>query len=207
MKTIILALALIQITIAQQFKPGDTVYLKDSEQKVSIVAEQPDHPGAILYRYVPGKVGELPNGNHYWTKNGIDYVFVYYGFFVPEGSLSLSLDSVRVIAKKEAKKIKEKPHVLESEGFLIKNIRFNWNDFGAELIGEIENNSGSNYKVANFTVSCYDQDGNLIDVSPIAIGKINIGQRKSFVSILANVRMGDVHDYKVEYETGIKIGG
>lgn len=86
-------------------------------------------------------------------------------------------------------------------GFYVKNVTFR-HDYGMlNIIGEMSNNSGINYTLANFIISLYDDDGNLLGIGYINISNFLNGQTKAFNG-LAQVGERAKYKYKIQFENG-----
>ena len=69
-----------------------------------------------------------------------------------------------------------------------------------ELIGEMTNGEAQDFKTANFTLSIYDQNDDLLDTSGISISNISAGQTKSFSAYIDSVPSNC--RYKIDYDGG-----
>ena len=87
------------------------------------------------------------------------------------------------------------------EGFFASNVSFSNGDFGCEWIGEIRNDSGRDYSLANFVLSIYDPSGRLLDTAYINVSSFRAGQTKSFRAMAG--RVPDQVRYKIQFENGL----
>jgi len=105
------------------------------------------------------------------------------------------------IAKLKAKRKKAGTKI--AGGFVYKNVRFKSSYAGyVDVIGEMTNNSGRSYTLANFMISVYDKNDNLLATGYITISNFRNGQTKSFeTSIEANY--SSISKYKIDFENGL----
>lgn len=88
-------------------------------------------------------------------------------------------------------------------GFVYKNVSFKSSYGGyVDVIGEMTNNSGKSYTLANFTISVYDKDDNLLATGGILISNFNKGQTKSFDAII-EADYDRLTKYKIDFESGL----
>ena len=85
--------------------------------------------------------------------------------------------------------------------FTYKNISYSKESYGAKFIGEITNNSGKGFKLANFVMSIYSGDNTLIDVVYINISSFPNGQTKSFSTISIKNLPKNIK-YQIQFENG-----
>ncbi len=73
-----------------------------------------------------------------------------------------------------------------------------------KTMGKLSNNSGTNWRQANFIIHVYDTAGNLINSTPFIIRNILHGRTKEFnTTIQANV--SKISSYKIEFKGGTEI--
>ena len=88
-----------------------------------------------------------------------------------------------------------------SGGFSYDNVSFK-EEFGmVNVIGEMTNNSGTNYTLANFLVSVYGDDGKLIGTGYINMSNLLNGQTKTFNG-LVDANYSAISKYKIQFENG-----
>jgi len=85
--------------------------------------------------------------------------------------------------------------------FLVFPFRKSFGDH-IEVIGEITNHSGRSYRMVSFTLSVYDDSGNLLDTAPIVISNFRDGQTKSF-STIVQAGYDELSRYKIDFENSI----
>jgi len=87
------------------------------------------------------------------------------------------------------------------QGFIYDNISFR--DFVGmtEIIGEMTNDTGQDYSLANFMVSVYDDEGKLLATSYINMMNFEHGETKTFTG-LVDINVGQVKQYRIQYESG-----
>ena len=90
-----------------------------------------------------------------------------------------------------------------SGGFTYKNVlvKSEWPGF-TSVIGEIINDSSTSYSMASFKISLYDKSENLIGVGAAIIMNFEIGQTKSFQSVV-EVDRSFVAKCKIDLETAL----
>ena len=89
-----------------------------------------------------------------------------------------------------------------SGGFVYKNIKFKSSMGMIKAIGELTNNSGTDYSLANFIISVYDENGSLIGSGYINISNFLEGQTKTF-NALIDAPISEIKKYKIQFENGI----
>ena len=88
----------------------------------------------------------------------------------------------------------------ETDGFSYDNVHFKKSSSNyIEIIGEITNHSGRSYQMVSFTLSVYDDSGNLLDTAPIVISNFRDGQTKSF-STIVQASYDELSRYKIDFE-------
>lgn len=132
-----------------------------------------------------------------------------------EGDNSDLLNRINEL-EKENKQLKNKVNGLNSQlansnksnnnqnnkpDFEYKNISFKDNGNYIKVIGEITNNSGKDYKVANFMISVYNNEGNLVSTGYANISNLSNGQTKSINTLIEGQR-SKVSKYKIQFENG-----
>ena len=71
-----------------------------------------------------------------------------------------------------------------------------------KAIGEMQNESGKDYQLANFVLSVYDVDGNLLETGYINISYFNNGSTKRFDAIIGEVHLKQIKNFKIQFENG-----
>ncbi len=105
------------------------------------------------------------------------------------------------IAKLEAERNKAGTRI--AGNFVYKNVRFKSFYAGyIEVIGEMTNNSGRSYTLANFIISVYDKNDNLLAIGYITISNFRNGQTKSFETII-EANYNSISKYKIDFENGL----
>jgi hypothetical protein len=90
-----------------------------------------------------------------------------------------------------------------SSEFQFTNVKLRY-EFGMlRVVGEGTNRSGEDYSVANFVVTLYDKNGELIDSGHAIISNFKNGQTKTFEAPFINVTSSQVNTYKIEFENGL----
>jgi hypothetical protein len=77
-------------------------------------------------------------------------------------------------------------------------------DGQVEVMGILVNNSGSSYSLANFDLSLYDADGELICVDAISVSELRDGQERAFRDSIrcADYAPNEVVGWKLQYAGG-----
>lgn len=88
-------------------------------------------------------------------------------------------------------------------GFFYENVSFKSGMLGNQALGEITNESGKNYQLANFILSVYNKNEELLDTAYINISNIPNGVTKSFQAFLLNTSIDQVSFYKIQFENGL----
>jgi hypothetical protein len=102
--------------------------------------------------------------------------------------------------------IKPKTHrdrIPAGNGFYYHNVSLRTGALGAECVGEMTNNSGRGYQLANFVLSLYDGNDRLLETAYILISNIENGVTKSFQTFLMNTPVNHVSAYKIQFESGL----
>ena len=154
------------------------------------------------YLYVRDKTGDLretPNGkkiNQLLQKTKVkvveekeDWVKVTVEGWIEVKSLTADLSSI--VDKKSA-----------SNGFYYKNVSFKSGMIGNQALGEITNESGKDYQLANFILSVYDSNEQLLEAVYINISNIPNGITKSFTTFLLNTSISEIASHKIQFENG-----
>ena len=71
-----------------------------------------------------------------------------------------------------------------------------------KVMGEVTNNSGKNYTLANFVVTLYDENGGLIDTGYANVSNLADGETKSFMAPILGLSDDQVDKYKMQFENG-----
>ena len=154
------------------------------------------------YLYVRDKIGNLretPNGkkiNQLLQKTKVkvveekgDWTKVTVEGWIEVKSLTDDLSSI--VDKKSA-----------GNGFSYKSVSFKSGMIGNQALGEITNESGKDYQLANFILSVYDSNEQLLEAVYINISNIPNGVTKSFATFLLNTSTSEIASYKVQFENG-----
>lgn len=77
-------------------------------------------------------------------------------------------------------------------------------DMWVDVMGVVINNSGSSYHIANFDLSFYDADGNLICVDAISVSELRTGQERAFRDSVrcADYMASSVVSWKIQFAGG-----
>ena len=88
--------------------------------------------------------------------------------------------------------------------FIVSNVSYQEYQYvdGTKVYGEIKNNFGQDLQIANFTVTFYDQEGNILDVGSLGLSDWKSGSKKTFKVIVDEQLEGKVARYKVQYDGG-----
>ena len=156
---------------------------------------------AAQYLYVKDKIGtirEAPKGkkiNDLLQKTRVKVVEKKGGWakvtvegWIEEKSLTDDLSSIA--DKKSA-----------GNGFYYKNVSFKGSTMN-QVFGEITNRSGRDYQLANFMLSVYDSNDQLLEGVYINISSISNGVTKSFTTFLINTSISDIAFHKIQFENG-----
>ncbi len=154
------------------------------------------------YLYVRDKIGDLretPNGqkiNQLLQKTKVkvveekgDWAKVTVEGWIKVKSLTDDLSSI--VDKKFA-----------GNGFYYKNVSFKSSMIGNQALGEVINESGKDYQLANFILSVYDSNEQLLEAAYIPISNIPSGVTKSFTTFLLNTSVGEIVSHKIQFENG-----
>ncbi len=91
---------------------------------------------------------------------------------------------------------------MTSAGFTFTNVKRKAQHFGgAKFIGEVTNHSGKSYKLANFVLSVYTEDRQLIDTAAFVVTNLRNGQTKTFSALFADELPSGL-SYKIDFENG-----
>lgn len=91
--------------------------------------------------------------------------------------------------------------IIAEEDFSYNNISYK-DQFGhTEVIGEITNNSGQDFKLALFNVNAYDNNNNLLGVGTASIMNFTARQTKTFTAFV-DAPHEDVDTIRIQYEAG-----
>lgn len=112
-----------------------------------------------------------------------------------------AIAKAREDAQRAQKKLAEKKPA--GSGFFYGNVRFSAQFGVAQAIGEMENRSGNDYQIANFVVSVYDANGQLLATGYANIGSFTTGNTKSFTALIPNVSLRQIQTYKIQFENGL----
>ena len=74
---------------------------------------------------------------------------------------------------------------------------------GTQCLGEMTNNSGRDYTLANFIVSVYDENEKLIETAYINISNFAKDDKKSFEALLIDSQASQIASYKIQFENGM----
>ena len=85
--------------------------------------------------------------------------------------------------------------------FTYKNVSVKSKNGYVELIGEVTNNTGKDFTIANFVVSLYGENSSLLAVGSISMSNLAHGQTKSFRSIV-EADHSKMKEYKIDFENG-----
>jgi hypothetical protein len=89
-------------------------------------------------------------------------------------------------------------------GFAYKNVSFKPGPGEyVDVIGEMTNKSGRDYTLANFVVSVYNANDNLLATGYIMISNLLSGQTKSFYSPMIEANYNAIKRYKIDFENGL----
>ena len=154
------------------------------------------------YLYVKDKTGNLrdaPKGekiNQLLQKTKVKVIEEKEGWakVTVEGWIevkSLTDDLPSIVDKKPA-----------GNGFYYENVSFK-NDVMNQVLGEITNESGKDYLLANFILSVYDRNAKLLQTAFINVSNIPTGITKSFTTFLAGTSIGEISSYKIQFENGL----
>lgn len=127
-------------------------------------------------------------------------------FFWERDSILVLLDKTSkhclVLADRGQVDQKPKSSPESSLQFSHHNVSYSSDTFGTEIIGELTNNSGVNYKIASFSISLYSKDGDLIDVVHFIINNFQRGQTRSFTATSLKIAPKGVR-FKIQLESGL----
>lgn len=70
-------------------------------------------------------------------------------------------------------------------------------------IGEIKNLSNQSFKLANFTMSAYDEGGKLLATTPFIVQNFRIGETKSFDTDFVDPEAKRLKTYRIQFENGL----
>ena len=91
------------------------------------------------------------------------------------------------------------------KGFTYRSVSFKDADYGdIWVMGEIENQSGSDYSMVGFDVTIYDAEEKVIGVGLIMIMNIKKNGKRPFKESVADVKMKMIDSFKVDFNTGMK---
>ncbi|MGQ9628939.1 MAG: FxLYD domain-containing protein [bacterium] len=88
-------------------------------------------------------------------------------------------------------------------GFGYRHIKFGDAAGFVEVTGEMMNDSGRNYTLADFAIIIYDRDGNFLTLEHIVITNFKNGEVKSF-RLIAHARPEFAKRYIIRFEEGIE---
>lgn len=103
----------------------------------------------------------------------------------------------------EVKRLKRDAFVSVGNGFSVRKVKLR-NQMGmfTEIVGEMKNISGNNWTMANFLVSLYDANGDMLGTGNIIISNFANGSVKSFNG-MAQVPANKVSNYKIQFENAM----
>lgn len=88
-------------------------------------------------------------------------------------------------------------------GFFYSNVSISTGMLGTQCLGEMTNNSGRDYTLANFIVSVYDENDRLIETAYINISNFAKDDKKSFEALLIDSQASQIASYKIQFENGM----
>lgn len=114
--------------------------------------------------------------------------------WIPKASLTADLSTIQA-AHRDAKPA--------GSGFFYSNVSISTGMLGAQCLGEMTNNSGRDYTLANFIVSVYDENEKLIETTYISISNFAKDDKKSFEALLIESQASQIASYKIQFENGM----
>ena len=114
--------------------------------------------------------------------------------WIPRASLTTDPSTIQA-AHRDAKPA--------GSGFLYSNVSISTGMLGTQCLGEMTNNSGRDYTIANFIVSVYDENEKLIETAYINISNFAKGDKKSFETLLIDSQADQIASYKIQFENGL----
>ena len=114
--------------------------------------------------------------------------------WIPKASLTADLSTIQA-AHRDAKPA--------GSGFFYSNVSISTGMLGTQCLGEMTNNSGRDYTLANFIVSVYDENEKLIETTYISISNFAKDDKKSFEALLIESQASQIASYKIQFENGM----
>ena len=114
--------------------------------------------------------------------------------WIPKASLTIDPSTIQA-AHRDAKPA--------GSGFFYSNVSISTGLLGTQCLGEMTNNSGRDYTLANFIVSAYDENEKLIETAYINISNFSKGDKKSFETLLIDSQANQIASYKIQFENGM----
>ena len=88
-------------------------------------------------------------------------------------------------------------------GFYYRNVSVKRSVGLEQVIGEMVNESGKSFVIANFIVSVYDAKSTLLDTGIANIGSFENGSTKSFDASFMGLDLKKADKFKIQFENGI----
>lgn len=102
------------------------------------------------------------------------------------------------------KELKDLNNGKAGDGFTYRSISIRKDEFGdAEILGEMENQSGKDYGVVMFSISLYDKEKEVIGHELIMITEFKDDSKRTFKEPILNVLLDKIAIYKIDFNGGV----